>query len=117
MLTSDTKLISVENADASLSATIQIQHTDGSTVVILDGGIHHVLRPALVGSEQRLAVLASDGLRAMVRTTVAAMAHDSRMSEMASRSLIGIIGGTGFRPMREQSGGTPRGDPTCDSDR
>jgi diaminopimelate decarboxylase len=40
-------------------------------VAILDGGINHVLRPALVQSEHRLAVLATDGLRAMVNTTVA----------------------------------------------
>ena len=44
---------------------------DSAPVAILDGGINHVLRPALIGSEQRLAVLASDGLRAMVKTTVA----------------------------------------------
>ena len=30
---------------------------DGHPVVILDGGIHHVLRPILVGREQRIAVL------------------------------------------------------------
>jgi diaminopimelate decarboxylase len=27
---------------------------DGSIVVILDGGVHHVLRPALVGQEHRI---------------------------------------------------------------
>jgi diaminopimelate decarboxylase len=40
-------------------------------VAILDGGINHVLRPALVQTEHRLAVLTTDAVRALVRTTVA----------------------------------------------
>jgi diaminopimelate decarboxylase len=33
----------------------------GATVVILDGGVHHVLRPALVGQEHRIRGLAPQG--------------------------------------------------------
>ena len=39
-------------------------------------------------------------------STVAAMAHESRMRAMASRSLMGIISGGGFRPNRERRGWT-----------
>jgi diaminopimelate decarboxylase len=50
---------------------VDVKGHDSGPVAILDGGINHLLRPALLGGEQRLAVLASDGLRAMVHTTVA----------------------------------------------
>jgi diaminopimelate decarboxylase len=36
---------------------------DGNLVVILDGGIHHLLRPVLVGREQRIAVLTGSAAR------------------------------------------------------
>ena len=32
---------------------------DGAVVAILDGGVHHVLRPALVGQEHRVRLLSS----------------------------------------------------------
>ena len=43
---------------------------ESAPVAILDGGINHAVRPTLVRSEHRLAVL-SEGVRALVRTTVA----------------------------------------------
>jgi diaminopimelate decarboxylase len=47
----------------------------GSIVVILDGGVHHVLRPALVGQEHRIRSLSTTAEAAgngrMVRVTVA----------------------------------------------
>lgn len=58
-------------AGAYVARVVDVKGHDSAPVAILDGGINHLLRPALVGSEQRLAVLASDGLRAMVKTTVA----------------------------------------------
>ncbi|HEX7492399.1 MAG TPA: diaminopimelate decarboxylase [Candidatus Limnocylindrales bacterium] len=58
-------------AGAYVARVVDVKGHDSAPVAILDGGINHVLRPALIGSEQRLAVLASDGLRAMVKTTVA----------------------------------------------
>jgi diaminopimelate decarboxylase len=58
-------------AGAYVARVVDVKGPDSSPVAILEGGINHVLRPALVRSEHRLAVLAQDGLRAMVQTTVA----------------------------------------------
>ena len=58
-------------AGAYVARIVDVKGPDAAPVAILDGGINHVLRPALIQSEHRLAVLASDGLRAMVHTTVA----------------------------------------------
>jgi diaminopimelate decarboxylase len=44
-------------AGAYLASVVDRKVVGGSHVVILDGGIHHVLRPALVGQEHRLRVL------------------------------------------------------------
>lgn len=41
-------------AGAYLSRVVDRKTIDGSIVVILDGGVHHVLRPALVGQEHRV---------------------------------------------------------------
>jgi diaminopimelate decarboxylase len=41
-------------AGAYLARVIDRKTVDGSIVVILDGGVHHVLRPALVGQEHRI---------------------------------------------------------------
>ncbi len=41
-------------AGAYLARVVDRKTVDGSIVVILDGGVHHVLRPALVGQEHRL---------------------------------------------------------------
>ena len=58
-------------AGAYVARVVDVKGPDSAPVAILDGGINHVLRPALIQSEHRLAVLATDGLRAMVHTTVA----------------------------------------------
>jgi diaminopimelate decarboxylase len=42
---------------AYVARVVDHKTIDGHPVVILDGGIHHVLRPVLVGREQRIAVL------------------------------------------------------------
>ena len=42
-------------AGAYLARVVDRKTVDGSIVVILDGGVHHVLRPALVGQEHRIA--------------------------------------------------------------
>jgi diaminopimelate decarboxylase len=47
----------VARAGAFVSRVVDRKCVDGSTVVILDGGIHHVLRPALVGQEHRIVAL------------------------------------------------------------
>ena len=41
-------------AGAYLARVVDRKTVDGSIVVILDGGVHHVLRPALVGQEHRI---------------------------------------------------------------
>jgi diaminopimelate decarboxylase len=42
---------------AYVARVVDRKTVDGHPVVILDGGIHHLLRPVLVGREQRIAVL------------------------------------------------------------
>ena len=44
-------------AGAYLARVVDRKTVDGSVVVILDGGVHHVLRPALVGQEHRIRAL------------------------------------------------------------
>ncbi len=44
-------------AGAYVARVVERKQVGGHHVVILDGGIHHVLRPALVGQEHRLRVL------------------------------------------------------------
>ena len=44
-------------AGAYLARVVDRKTVDGSIVVILDGGVHHVLRPALVGQEHRVRAL------------------------------------------------------------
>jgi diaminopimelate decarboxylase len=58
-------------AGAYVARVVDVKGSDSAPVAILDGGINHVLRPALVQREHRLAVLATDGPRALVHTTVA----------------------------------------------
>ena len=41
-------------AGAYLARVVDTKTVDGTPVVILDGGVHHVLRPALVGQEHRV---------------------------------------------------------------
>jgi diaminopimelate decarboxylase len=58
-------------AGAYVARVVDVKGSDSAPVAILDGGINHVLRPTLFGSEQRLAVLTKDAVRALVRTTIA----------------------------------------------
>jgi diaminopimelate decarboxylase len=58
-------------AGAYVARVVDVKGPDSAPVAILDGGINHVVRPALVRNEHRLAVLATDALRALVPTTVA----------------------------------------------
>ena len=58
-------------AGAYVAQVVDVKGPDAAPVAILDGGINHVARPALVRSEHRLAVLATDAVRALVPTTVA----------------------------------------------
>jgi diaminopimelate decarboxylase len=58
-------------AGAYVARVVDVKGPDSAPVAILDGGINHLLRPALVGSEHRLAVLGPERVRALVETTVA----------------------------------------------
>jgi diaminopimelate decarboxylase len=44
-------------AGAYVARVVDRKSVDGSTVVVLDGGVHHLLRPALVGQEHRIRAL------------------------------------------------------------
>ena len=50
-------------AGAYLARVVDRKTVDGSIVVILDGGVHHVLRPALVGQEHRIRAFGGRGRR------------------------------------------------------
>jgi diaminopimelate decarboxylase len=61
-------------AGAYLTRVLERKRVGGHHVVIVDGGIHHVLRPALVGQEHRVRVLTGAGAGAgasQSRVTVA----------------------------------------------
>jgi diaminopimelate decarboxylase len=47
----------VGQAGAYLARVVDRKTVDGSTIVILDGGVHHLLRPALVGQEHRIRIV------------------------------------------------------------
>jgi diaminopimelate decarboxylase len=57
-------------AGAYLSRVVDTKSVDGRSVAILDGGVHHVLRPALVGTEHRVRSL-SPSSRRQAAVTVA----------------------------------------------
>ncbi len=52
-------------AGAYLARVVDTKTVDGTFVAILDGGVHHVLRPALVGTEHRVRLLGSSSRRPM----------------------------------------------------
>jgi hypothetical protein len=56
-------LLLVGPAGAYLSRVVDRKTVSGSIVVILDGGVHHVLRPALVGQEHRIRAFVGNGER------------------------------------------------------
>lgn len=58
-------------AGAYVARVVDVKGPDSALVAILDGGINHLVRPALVRTEHRLAVLSTDAVRALASTTVA----------------------------------------------
>jgi diaminopimelate decarboxylase len=54
-------------AGAYLARVIDRKTVDGSIVIILDGGVHHVLRPALVGQEHRIRAFEGTARRVRAR--------------------------------------------------
>jgi diaminopimelate decarboxylase len=61
----------VGQAGAYLARVVDHKTVGGSVVVILDGGVHHVLRPVLVGQEHRIRALGTESGGRMVPVTVA----------------------------------------------
>lgn len=57
-------------AGAYVATVVDTKTVDGTPVVILDGGVHHLLRPALVGTEHRVRLLGTS-TRRPVPVTVA----------------------------------------------
>jgi diaminopimelate decarboxylase len=51
----------VGHAGAYVARVVDRKSVDGSVVAILDGGVHHVLRPALVGQDHRIRALGGRG--------------------------------------------------------
>ena len=60
----------VGSAGAYLATVVDTKRVNDTTVAVLDGGVHHVLRPALVGTEHRVRLL-SPSTRRPVPVTVA----------------------------------------------
>ncbi len=58
-------------AGAYLARVVDVKTVDGTTVAILDGGVHHVLRPALVGQEHRVRLFGTGPAGRNVPVTVA----------------------------------------------
>jgi diaminopimelate decarboxylase len=58
-------------AGAYVARIVDVKGPDSAPIAILDGGINHVVRPALIRTEHRLAVLTMDQIRALVPVTVA----------------------------------------------
>jgi len=58
-------------AGAYLSRVLDVKAAPQGSVAIVDGGIHHLLRPALLGQSQRLRLLATDDERPIGAVSVA----------------------------------------------
>lgn len=56
-------------AGAYLARVVDRKVVDGTTVLVLDGGVHHLLRPALVGQEHRIRLVSSRAESTPVRPT------------------------------------------------
>lgn len=52
-------------AGAYVARVVDVKTVSGNVVAVLDGGVHHVLRPALVGQEHRVRALTPAGGRAV----------------------------------------------------
>jgi diaminopimelate decarboxylase len=56
-------------AGVYLTRVLDVKAAPQGSVALVDGGVHHLLRPALIGQEQRLALLAADAGRREVEPT------------------------------------------------
>ncbi len=75
-------------AGAYLARVVDRKTVDGSIVVILDGGVHHVLRPALVGQEHRIRAFEGTGGRDRARGSARMVPrHRRRSAVLGARCL------------------------------
>jgi diaminopimelate decarboxylase len=96
----------VARAGALVSRVVDRKCADGATVVILDGGIHNLLRPALVGQEHRVVALGPARRARPERVVVAGplcsgldvLARGSRMVPPEVGDLLAVldVGAYGF---------------------
>ncbi|MFL5670420.1 MAG: diaminopimelate decarboxylase family protein [Chloroflexota bacterium] len=92
-------------AGAYLTRVVDRKTVDGSVVAVLDGGVHHVLRPALVGQEHRIRTFGT-GAGRMVPVTVAGplcsgldvFSHGAVMTPPEIGDVVGVldVGAYGF---------------------
>ena len=93
-------------AGAYLARVVDTKTVDGNHVAILDGGVHHVLRPALVGQEHRVRSFGRAQTGRAVPVTVAGplcsgldvLAHAAVMSPPSVGDLVAVldVGAYGF---------------------
>jgi diaminopimelate decarboxylase len=93
-------------AGAYLARVVDTKTVEGNHVAILDGGVHHVLRPALVGQEHRVRSFGRAQTGRAVPVTVAGplcsgldvLAHGAVMSPPSVGDLVAVldVGAYGF---------------------
>lgn len=92
-------------AGAYLARVVDTKTVDATPVVILDGGVHHVLRPALVGQEHRVRLLSPAAGRPLPVTVAGPLcsgldilAHGAVMPMPAVGDLMAVldVGAYGF---------------------
>jgi thiol-disulfide isomerase/thioredoxin len=69
-------------------ALVDRKVVNGSTVVILDGGVHHVLRPALVGQEHRVRLVGKPSPLAKARPVTVAGPLCTGLDVIAAGALL-----------------------------
>lgn len=94
-------------AGTYVARVVDAKTVDGAAVAILDGGVHHVLRPALVGQEHRLRVVSDSSGRGPLRPVTVAgplcsgldvLARDALLPPLEVGDLVGVsdVGAYGF---------------------
>lgn len=94
-------------AGAYLSRVVDVKRAADGVIAVVDGGIHHLLRPALLREEQRIILLAHDvGGRDIASVSVAGplctgvdrFAIDARLPTPCPRDLLAVLdtGAYGF---------------------
>jgi diaminopimelate decarboxylase len=92
-------------AGAYVARVVDVKTVNGTVTAILDGGVHHVLRPALVGREHRVRLMTASSRRAGPVTIAGPLcsgldilASDSMMPTPAVGDLVAVldVGAYGF---------------------